>query len=55
MRKRLSILALLAACLVTAISTPAKSSNIWFCQRMMNDETCVWYCCSDWECWESPC
>lgn len=55
MRRRLSILTLLTALLVTAVSVPAKSTNIWFCWREVNDESCVLYCCSDWSCWESPC
>ena len=61
MMRRHSVLVFLVGCLVTlgAVSPahqPAPSETFgWYCQRMMNDETCVWYCCSDWECWESPC
>ena len=55
MKRRLSILAFLTACLITLTAVPAKSTTIWFCERRVNDETCVWFCCSDWDCWESPC
>lgn len=56
MRKRLTILTLLVGCLFTALAAPAKSSNLWpFCERRVNDESCVMYCCSDWNCWEEPC
>lgn len=63
MKRRLSLLAILLGCLVTLEATtpayqtgPASSTTgVWYCERLMNDETCVWYCCSDMYCYESPC
>ena len=46
MRRRLSILALLTVCLLTGVSVPAKSKNIWYCWKEYYDESCVQYCCS---------
>ena len=39
----------------TQAAPASRTSRTWYCERRMNDETCVWYCCSDSGCWESPC
>lgn len=33
----------------------SSTSGIRICQRMMTDETCVWWCCTDSDCFDSPC
>lgn len=63
MKRRLSKLAFLVGCLVAlGLTSPAtraacasSTSGTWYCERRMNDESCVWYCCGASECWESPC
>ena len=57
MKRRLSVLALMVGCLVALGAKPSEPPTSYgrFCQRVMNDETCVWVCCDDIACDEYPC
>lgn len=53
------LFALAFVCLVALGATPpapdSSTSYGFYCQRVINDETCVWVCCDDIGCYESPC
>ena len=56
MKKRLSVLAVLVVCLFTVAATPLRkpTPGSW-CERRVNDESCVIYCCTSLDCYEWPC
>ena len=56
MVKRLSALAVLLVCLfMLGAAPPRKPSPKTWCERRVNDESCIIYCCTGLECYEWPC
>ena len=55
-RKLFTLSALVVALAAVSSTSGSPAGRGVYCQRVVNDETCVWYCCSSTGgCWEDPC